>query len=1094
MMLTEAEAKLLFILTLIITMFSLRAFFPITGYVAAYNTGANTINVSGSSNNFSSIASDIADSTKFNWNDSTRIAILGNSTNPVNLNITSDGILTAETNSTFIANGNIFLNGNMTVSNVTITVNGNVSISAPNSYINFANSKLTINGSWTDNSTSTFWNSANSSVTFTSPYNQTMAFGNATNYVDGVEFNNLMFDPNSSSANPTFTVAGNALKINGTLTIKNAAGDATHVTTVTDATNDKGITVKKALTVGGNGTLIFSDNPTTSNSLFTFSVQTNGTLTTDNSTITISTGGAGGAFSIAGGTWNMGSGLIQIVSATSSLCVSGTVNAGTSLISVTGFDFVITSCTGARSLNNLTFSSRITLSGNDRFLGNVTGNLGCDAVNWNGAILTVDGTFTTNCKIYGGGAPQVGGVNVTNLFINTSGYAQWSSTSHTISGAYTDNSTNPSNNWDAGSGTVSFTSTNSVTMTFANLGENEFNNLVFNPNSASANPTFTIAGSALNINGTLTIKNPAGVYFYDPGINVTLYSLNISNASIFRLDSAAGGSQTLLKFIDLNGTGFSSNVSGSFIANGNKTFGVLITTNNTTAPANAFNFKTGIEPATFFLNYTNISFANAVDMNQISNSSMVSNVVIKNSTIGLRFLNGGGGNFTNISFFGVSQNIVNARGTQNWTNISFDSSATSHLEAIAGSIEINTVQNLNSSKISWLNTSPGTLIIKNFNSIGDWRMYAYNSSMQNSKSSIKNDFTSADNITIFGGTFIIDKVTESKSFTISNGTTVNISSGNLTVSETFNQTGNLNIYNHTDVVSTHSIINESALFVSSNSSFYANNFNLNESEIRIYGDFHYTSTTPQVPKKVDDNDDGLVGLWHMDESYGRNSTDSSGNGNNGFLINGANWTSGRFKSALEFDGVDDSLEVFDNNSLDLTVNGTLVAWVKPKLIDRYQTIIAKGRTTVTDNLYSLFWWNDNEVLMSINNNTPGLESNCKSVTQLSQPDVWYFIVGTMNPSSLKIYVNGELKTECSKPYNITPTTYNLTIGISKNGDYPFAGVIDEAVVYNRDLSADEIKNLYGLGLIKHRTITAVGDANITVDTGIIAVNTTYASQ
>jgi len=76
-----------------------------------------------------------------------------------------------------------------------------------------------------------------------------------------------------------------------------------------------------------------------------------------------------------------------------------------------------------------------------------------------------------------------------------------------------------------------------------------------------------------------------------------------------------------------------------------------------------------------------------------------------------------------------------------------------------------------------------------------------------------------------------------------------------------------------------------------------------------------------------------VGIWHFDENTGTIAYDSSGRGNDGTLkpnaVNRPQWTMGINGSALNFDGIDDYVEVFDDNTLDLTDAITIEAWMKP---------------------------------------------------------------------------------------------------------------------------------------------------------------------
>jgi len=49
-------------------------------------------------------------------------------------------------------------------------------------------------------------------------------------------------------------------------------------------------------------------------------------------------------------------------------------------------------------------------------------------------------------------------------------------------------------------------------------------------------------------------------------------------------------------------------------------------------------------------------------------------------------------------------------------------------------------------------------------------------------------------------------------------------------------------------------------------------------------------------------DPDLVGHWMFDEGSGTAAYDSSGNGNDGTLIGGAQWVAGQLGGALEFNG------------------------------------------------------------------------------------------------------------------------------------------------------------------------------------------------
>jgi len=75
--------------------------------------------------------------------------------------------------------------------------------------------------------------------------------------------------------------------------------------------------------------------------------------------------------------------------------------------------------------------------------------------------------------------------------------------------------------------------------------------------------------------------------------------------------------------------------------------------------------------------------------------------------------------------------------------------------------------------------------------------------------------------------------------------------------------------------------------------------------------------------------------------------------------------------------------------------------------------------------------------------------------------VWYHVVGTYDRQHVKIYINGKLRGSAARTEAIQSTGTNTVVGFWNN-EY-FQGFIDEVRIYNRALSAEEIKNLYFAG-------------------------------
>src|SRR5215510_9249799 len=200
---------------------------------------------------------------------------------------------------------------------------------------------------------------------------------------------------------------------------------------------------------------------------------------------------------------------------------------------------------------------------------------------------------------------------------------------------------------------------------------------------------------------------------------------------------------------------------------------------------------------------------------------------------------------------------------------------------------------------------------------------------------------------------------------------------------------------------------------------------------------------------------GLVAYWKFDEGSGTIVADSSGNGNNGTLVNGPVWTAGRVGNALYFDGVNDNVTVPDSNSLDLSSAFTLSAWVNPAAtFTDYRSIVAKNPPYY---LYASSSW-------YCPDGSPLGGFSTDRINPVCQPsplptNTWTHLAVTYNGSTLTLYRNGVAVANSNVSATLSPTTLNLQIGASQFGEY-FKGLIDEVRIYNRALTATEIQAAY----------------------------------
>lgn len=217
---------------------------------------------------------------------------------------------------------------------------------------------------------------------------------------------------------------------------------------------------------------------------------------------------------------------------------------------------------------------------------------------------------------------------------------------------------------------------------------------------------------------------------------------------------------------------------------------------------------------------------------------------------------------------------------------------------------------------------------------------------------------------------------------------------------------------------------------------------------------------------------GLIGYWKFDEGTGIIASDSSGNNKNG-TIYGATWIDGKINYALRFDGIDDYVSIptlYPSCPDSLTVT----AWIKSSF-NKSGYIFYHGH-------HGEFLLHNGERLRDgpVSGRYPDLVSFSVKIqgtwydvySSPLTPNTWHYIVGVwIKGDSLKIYVDGVLadeNTAISNSHLYDPgTSYGPSIGVYKRGaesDTFFEGVIDEVMIYNRALSAEEIRAIYTNGI------------------------------
>jgi len=214
---------------------------------------------------------------------------------------------------------------------------------------------------------------------------------------------------------------------------------------------------------------------------------------------------------------------------------------------------------------------------------------------------------------------------------------------------------------------------------------------------------------------------------------------------------------------------------------------------------------------------------------------------------------------------------------------------------------------------------------------------------------------------------------------------------------------------------------------------------------------------------------GLVGYWKMDEGSANTCTggvndncDSSGNGNDGAWNGNATSAAGKYGNGVTFDGTGDYINVGggDNSILDIPGAITITTWIKPTAaaLSSYHQIM--GNANGSTSQYGLYLFNGK--LFYAISSSGSYEDYDSSVTLVA--DTWYHIVATNTGSdTVQIYINGTAYTPTKSGSVTTPTSGFTTTSFGRNGNVDseyFAGIIDEARIYNRVLSSSEVSQLY----------------------------------
>lgn len=214
-------------------------------------------------------------------------------------------------------------------------------------------------------------------------------------------------------------------------------------------------------------------------------------------------------------------------------------------------------------------------------------------------------------------------------------------------------------------------------------------------------------------------------------------------------------------------------------------------------------------------------------------------------------------------------------------------------------------------------------------------------------------------------------------------------------------------------------------------------------------------------------DNSLVLYLTFDADKAGSVLDISAHHNDGDTIGNPKEVAGIFGSALELDGVVDTIEIPHDDSLDITDAITIEMWVKLSPAGGADSGVGleKGGWEVGEySLYAFYVPGDGFAMQFKDLPESCADANSGFLGPDLRDDQWHHIAGTWDGDEISLYTDGELSVSVECKGALGANTSPIHIG-SRTASVRFLmGAVDEVRLYNRALSeAEIIKDMETLG-------------------------------
>lgn len=212
--------------------------------------------------------------------------------------------------------------------------------------------------------------------------------------------------------------------------------------------------------------------------------------------------------------------------------------------------------------------------------------------------------------------------------------------------------------------------------------------------------------------------------------------------------------------------------------------------------------------------------------------------------------------------------------------------------------------------------------------------------------------------------------------------------------------------------------------------------------------------------------DTAVGIWLFDDGEGKVTADTSGRGHDGSFTGEPQWVTGKFGTALEFNGTGDVVEIPRFGEALPSEEVTIMAWIKLGKVKNQDlvSLVPLNRTSpasgmLMDRCAIHFPWSQAPFYDTIHWQYGwGQATVDRPLGSIGKWEHWAFTY-SIPRNFMKIFRNGAEVASTNGASRFSPRTADLHVG--GRLEYSFDGLIDELAVFNTALSENEIRMLMG---------------------------------